>query len=120
LATYPIQQRAVPTASTWGKNGYNEQWVNARTEWSWRLLHEAATRMEQKAQSVQGRLPSRLEERVLRQAGRELLLAQSSDWPFMITDGSTDEYARRRLRDHLNRFHYLLDSFEKQQVDLRQ
>ncbi len=60
-----------------------------------------------------------MQDRTLRQAGRELMLAQSSDWPFIITNGTTEEYARRRFQDHLNRFHYLLDDLDNQEVDVR-
>ena len=56
--------------------------------------------------------PDSLEERTLRQAGRELMLAQSSDWPFIITNNTTVEYARRRFREHLDRFHDLLNSLQ--------
>jgi 1,4-alpha-glucan branching enzyme len=35
---------------------------------------------------------------------RELLLAQSSDWAFIMTTGTTVPYALRRTRDHINRF----------------
>ena len=58
-----------------------------------------------------------LEDRALRQAGRELMLAQASDWPFIITNGTTEEYARRRFHDHLNRCHDLLGRVEQQQID---
>jgi 1,4-alpha-glucan branching enzyme len=115
LHNHPIQQKAMPAPSSWGKNGYNEHWVNNRTDWMWRPLHEAAVRMRQTVEN--SGLPNELEDRVLRQAGRELMLAQSSDWPFMITNGSTDEYARRRFKDHLNRFHYLLDGHAQRQID---
>ncbi len=50
LREYPIQQKAMPAPSTWGKNGYNEHWVNPKTEWMWRPLHEAAVRMRQAVQ----------------------------------------------------------------------
>jgi 1,4-alpha-glucan branching enzyme len=68
------------------------------------------------------RLPNAdsLEERILCQAGRELLLAQSSDWPFIITNGTTEEYARRRFSDHLHRFHELLNGLERRHVDVEQ
>jgi len=36
LAAHPIQQKAMPAASSWGKNGYNEHWVNPKTDWMWR------------------------------------------------------------------------------------
>jgi 1,4-alpha-glucan branching enzyme len=53
----------------------------------------------------------------LRQAGRELMLAQASDWPFIITNGTTAEYAHRRFHDHLNRCHYLLEGLEREELD---
>jgi predicted glycosyl hydrolase (DUF1957 family) len=42
--------------------------------------------------------------RALRQAARELLLAQASDWPFILRAGTSPDYARRRVKDHLLRF----------------
>ena len=38
------------------------------------------------------------------QAARELMLAQSSDWPFIMTTGSTVPYATRRFNEHTIRF----------------
>src|SRR5437763_1776474 len=32
LAEHPIQQKAMPAASTWGKNGFNEHWGNPKTQ----------------------------------------------------------------------------------------
>ena len=62
-------------------------------------------------------LPAEIDVTNARQAGRELMLAQSSDWPFMITNGSTEQYARRRFHDHLNRFHDLVHGLEQHQID---
>jgi 1,4-alpha-glucan branching enzyme len=117
LSWFPIQQKATPAASSWGKKGYNEHWVNAKTEWMWRPLHEAAQRMRQAVQRHPGCLAGSLPDRTLRQAGRELMLAQASDWPFIITNATTEEYARRRFHDHLNRCHYLLEGLEHQEID---
>jgi 1,4-alpha-glucan branching enzyme len=47
--------------------------------------------------------------RALNQASRELLLAQSSDWAFILTTGSVVPYAIRRIREHLHRFRNLRD-----------
>ena len=38
---------------------------------------------------------------------RELLLAQSSDWAFIMKTNTTVEYAKKRTRDHIARFDYL-------------
>jgi len=45
-----------------------------------------------------------LRERAGRQAMRELLLAQSSDWPFLVTTGQAADYAVERFRAHAQRF----------------
>ncbi|MDP9368372.1 MAG: DUF1957 domain-containing protein, partial [Chloroflexota bacterium] len=51
--------------------------------------------------------------RVLDQAGRELLLLQSSDWPFLVTTGQAKEYAAQRFTEHLERFNQLADLAEQ-------
>jgi 1,4-alpha-glucan branching enzyme len=117
LSDFPIQQKAMPAASSWGRNGYSEHWVNPKTAFLWRPLHEAAARMRQAVRDRPEPPAGGLEDRALRQAGRELMLAQASDWPFIISDGSTEEYARRRFHDHLNRFHDLLRGLESRQID---
>jgi len=48
-----------------------------------------------------------LQERALKQAGRELLLAQSSDWPFIIKTGTATRYAEARIRSHVHRLRHL-------------
>jgi 1,4-alpha-glucan branching enzyme len=50
--------------------------------------------------------------RWLTQAGRELLLAQSSDWSFILRAGTTTGLARERIHRHLDRFWRLLDAIE--------
>jgi 1,4-alpha-glucan branching enzyme len=42
--------------------------------------------------------------RALRQAGRELLLAQSSDWAFIMKTGTMVPYAVARTREHVANF----------------
>ena len=61
--------------------------------------------------------PTPLQARALRQAGRELLLAQASDWPFILRTGTSPEYARKRVKDHLLRFIALHDQLTRDSVD---
>jgi 1,4-alpha-glucan branching enzyme len=65
----------------------------------------AAARMVELARRFEH--PSDLERRALNQAARELLLAQSSDWAFIMKTNTTVEYAKKRTRDHIARFDYL-------------
>jgi 1,4-alpha-glucan branching enzyme len=53
-----------------------------------------------------------LARRALAQAGRELLLAQASDWPFILRQHTSTGYARRRVREHLDRFDRLASGLE--------
>ena len=48
---------------------------------------------------------------------RELLLAQSSDWAFLIKNGTAKDYAARRVTDHLGRFRRLQQQLTSNQVD---
>jgi 1,4-alpha-glucan branching enzyme len=55
--------------------------------------------------------------RALRQATREVLLAQSSDWPFILTMGTQTGYATKRPVSHLSRAHRLLAMLEQGGID---
>ncbi|MFH1744495.1 MAG: 1,4-alpha-glucan branching protein domain-containing protein [bacterium] len=96
-----------PAASSWGDKGYNEVWLNSSNDWIYRHLHLAEDRMIQMAQ----RNPSAsgICKRALNQAARELSLAQSSDWAFIMTTGTVTSYAVRRTREHIYRFTQLYE-----------
>jgi 1,4-alpha-glucan branching enzyme len=54
-----------------------------------------------------------VKERILNQMARELLLAQSSDWAFMMKTGAFSEYAKKRTVMHLERFYLLKGYLDK-------
>lgn len=55
--------------------------------------------------------------KALNQCARELLLAQSSDWNFIITNGTMVDYAKRRTKDHVGRFSKLYEQIKENKVD---
>jgi 1,4-alpha-glucan branching enzyme len=115
LAEYPRCQVATPSMSSWGYKGYAEVWLNDTNDWIYRHLHAAEDRMVELARrfpKAQG-----LHRRALNQAARELLLAQSSDWAFIMKTGSHVEYATGRTRDHLLRFARLYDDIRGNRID---
>ena len=57
------------------------------------------------------------EDRAVRQLARELLLAQASDWAFLMRTGTGLEYATRRTRDHLDRFSRLHDELHSARIE---
>jgi len=104
LRENPTQQVAQPSASSWGEEGYWRVWLNEKNEWIYPHLQIAQERMTDLARQFQKGKLSDLKARALKQAARELLLAQSSDWPFILRTGTSPDYARKRVTDHLLRF----------------
>lgn len=103
LARHPTLQVISPAASSWGNKGYSEVWLDPSNSWIYPHLHEAARRMTACARQHAG-THDKDTGRLLRQMARELLLAQSSDWAFLMKTGTAREYAEKRTKDHLLRF----------------
>ena len=116
LAAHPTQQAIQPAASTWGENGYLAVWLDQSNAWIYPHLHIAIQRMSEAARR-HAEDSSPLADRVLKQLARELLLAQSSDWAFLMKTGTAKEYATKRTLDHLSRFNRLHDQFTANHVD---
>jgi 1,4-alpha-glucan branching enzyme len=137
LAGNPTQQTIEPAESSWGENGYLEVWTDKNNSWIYPHLHSCAQRMTGLAREYANKplnsgsqnltgltsqlsgepAVSELNDRVLKQLARELLLAQSSDWAFLMRTGTAREYATKRTLDHLGRFTRLHDQFTGGAVD---
>jgi 1,4-alpha-glucan branching enzyme len=115
LDRYTRVQVAQPTLSSWGYKGYSEVWLEGSNDWIYRHLHEGADRMVELARQFTS--PGPLQRRALNQAARELLLAQSSDWAFIMKTGTMVEYARERTRAHVLNFHHLYEQIKRNEID---
>jgi 1,4-alpha-glucan branching enzyme len=101
--------------SSWGAGGYGEYWCNQSNAWIYRHLHKMGERMVELARRFSQ--ADDLQRRVLNQAARELMLAQASDWAFIMKSGTTVAYATQRTNDHINRFHRLTQNLEDGDID---
>jgi len=119
LARHPSLQSATPSASSWGEGGYNAFWLNPGNDWIYPLLHDAARRMTAIAQQHEDAAPGSLTYRAMQQAARSLLLAQASDWAFIMKSDTAKEYAFRCTRDHIARFNYLEHCVQEGAIDER-
>jgi 1,4-alpha-glucan branching enzyme len=115
LAADKALQVVEPCASSWGAGGFFEVWVNGTNDWIYRHIHKAEERMVELACTHQS--SAGLVERALNQMARELLLAQASDWPFIMTTGTQVPYAEKRIRDHLHRFNRLYWEVKSSSID---
>ncbi|MDR0362689.1 MAG: DUF1957 domain-containing protein [Planctomycetota bacterium] len=101
LLRHPENQRSLPAGSSWGGDGTYEFWVNGSNQDIIPALHQAADRF---TAAVDRDEAAGLDPELLKQMQRELMLAQASDWPFIMRTGTSPEYAGKRVRDHLSRF----------------
>ena len=114
LRALPTHQVATPAASSWGEEGYWRVWLNESNQWIYPHLRAAQARMTELARKFPN--AGGLIERALKQAARELLLAQSSDWPFILHTGTSPDYATRRFKEHLHRFLSLYDQLMSNEI----
>jgi 1,4-alpha-glucan branching enzyme len=115
LRENPEQQICTPPLSSWGSGGYGGVWLDGSNDWVYRHLHQATERMIAVARDYTA--PTEIERRALAQAARELMLAQSSDWAFIMKTGTMVDYAIRRTKEHLLRFGRLHEQIRGGTVD---
>lgn len=85
---------------SWGEGGYHSVWLNEDNVWTWEKLHPCQVEFVELCRSIK----SEEGRSILEQAARELLLAEASDWQFLISTFSARDYAEARIQDHLDRY----------------
>ncbi len=115
LQEYPENQLCVPAVSSWGDKGSNETWLNRSNDWIYRHLHRGTQIMEDLTLGHTG--AKGVMRRALNQAARELMLAQASDWAFIIKSGTHKEYAVGRIKTHLLRLIRISRQIEAGNID---
>ncbi len=116
-ARLPRASEGALHVSSWGAGGYAGFWLDPENDWIYRHLLRASERMHTLARRGEGSDP--LRGRALRQAGRELLLAQGSDWAFIMKTGTLVPYAIRRTERHLETFDRLAGMLERGECEER-
>ncbi len=115
LKEYPVNQISTPSMSSWGWKGYAETWLSGVNDWIYPHLHRASLRMEELADRFRGQ--NGMVQRALNQAARELFLAQSSDWAFIMHTGTMVPYAVKRTREHLLNFTKLYEDLTQNRIE---
>jgi 1,4-alpha-glucan branching enzyme len=109
LEDAPPETLLRPLDGSWGADGDFSMWLNDETRWTWErlwTLEDAFWGVAREALSRQEARP------ILAQAARQLLLAQSSDWQFMISTGAVPDYAERRFNLHCDDLETLVRALE--------
>jgi 1,4-alpha-glucan branching enzyme len=109
----PDKVMAMPEGS-WGEGSDHRVWFNDQTRWIWEVEYRAEALFGRLTFGLPWRDPSKVALRnLLEKAGRELLLMQASDWPFVISRGQAIDYGIKRFVLHAGRFENLCDIAEK-------
>lgn len=114
LRAEPTNQVATPPMCSWGAGGYAGVWLDGSNDWIYRHLLYLGKRMSELAERE---TDSPKLTRALNQAARELLLAQSSDWAFIMKTGTMVEYAIQRTQEHVSNFLRLDQEIRNDSID---
>jgi 1,4-alpha-glucan branching enzyme len=95
---------AQPAPSSWGREGYFRDWINAATAPFWRPIHHVHRSVARAARSAVGGARGA----ALDYAIGELMLLEASDWLYMIGSGEHAAYASARLARHRRRCERML------------
>lgn len=114
LEQNPPSTSATLGLTTWGTNKDDSTWINPETAWMWEALGETQKTLFGLWDLRRG---SALENRALEQAAREVLLLETSDWPYMVAKYRAKEYSIERFCAHLERFREIAGMLEKGDID---
>jgi 1,4-alpha-glucan branching enzyme len=92
---------------SWGEGGHHHVWLNDQTRWLWEAEYRAEMRFSESVTDLLWRTQPAIQS-ILKKAARELLLLQSSDWPFAIHSGAAADYGIGRFSVHMSRFDRLI------------
>jgi len=106
---YPPELTVGLPEGSWGEGGFHWVWLNEWTEWTWKVIYELEDRFFDLLYKTKR---TALIERLFKQAARELLLLESSDWQFLITTWSARDYAEERVMEHADYLRRILDIIE--------
>ena len=115
LSQRPNIQICNPSSSSWGQGGYHNYWLNEKNAW---IVPEITKAGAIFIEMSKYNFNNKLAKRVFDQAARELLLAESSDWSFILRAGTTTELAKERIERHISRFWRLIDFLKNNNIDL--
>lgn len=110
LAANPTCQDMYCNVSSWGHLGTFEKWMYGATSWMYRHAHEAAHKL---AELCRQGYETDLQRRVLAQACRQLMVASSSDLPFVISNGHFVDRMRDQFCGNLRGMYHLCEDYQR-------
>jgi 1,4-alpha-glucan branching enzyme len=98
----PDKVMRLPEGS-WGENGNHSVWINAENRWMWEIEYRAEGTMLRLLHGLPWKTNADIKG-LLERLGRQLLLLQASDWPFVIHTKGAVDYGIQRFSGHATSF----------------
>ena len=95
--------------------GFGARWLNSGNDWLIIALSLASRHIYAMVDMAKNNADL---EPAVNQALRELMLAQSADWPLLLSSGQNVQTARKKLRNNLVAFNKLYEDCCQGRVDL--
>ncbi len=115
LHKFPATDRISIHESSWGLGGKHDVWKNSKTEWMWHKIYDAEEILDNISRVIH--TEDKMQNRLFEQATKELLLMQSSDWPFLVTTDQAGDYGKERFTLHCNNFYRLIEAINNNSYD---
>jgi 1,4-alpha-glucan branching enzyme len=112
LEHHPPEQVISLSEGSWGEGGDHRVWSHEKLDWMWEIEYRCETLFGKLTYHLPWRKNKALQD-ILEKAGRELLLLQASDWPFVFSRKQAPNYGIKRFMLHVARFETLTDIAEK-------
>jgi 1,4-alpha-glucan branching enzyme len=103
LAQHPPDKVMRLPEGSWGEKGNHSVWINDRNRWMWEIEYRAENRMLKLLHELPWQTKPLIKE-LLQRAGRQLLLLQASDWPFVVHTHGAVDYGIQRFSGHATNF----------------
>ncbi|MDQ7827167.1 MAG: DUF1957 domain-containing protein [Candidatus Eremiobacteraeota bacterium] len=103
LAAHPPGSAITLPEGSWGAGGGHSMWLNEGTWWTWDRVYDAELDFRALMKD-HGPGHDDVMQALIRQAMRELLILQSSDWQFLISTWTARDFAERRILCHHSDF----------------
>lgn len=115
LKMYPTNQVVTPSTSSWGYQGYSETWLMGRNHWIYPRLYQA---LDWLAELIEANpAPGADVRAALNQYLCEFLLAQGSDWAFIMHKQTAQHYAEKRVSGHLENMTTMYQQLSQGDID---
>ncbi len=103
LYHYPPDKVMRMPEGSWGEKGNHSVWINDRNRWMWEIEYRAENRMLKLLHELPWKQNQQIEQ-MMQRAGRQLLLLQASDWPFVVHTYGAVDYGIQRFSGHATNF----------------